>query len=147
LVVGEVLRDAGMRVTESRIRLLLILQNAKLPMRVSDIKLKIGKTNMVTLYRNLETLFRAGIVDRLDFGEDVASYELRHPGEDHHHVTCVVCKKRVNVHACVPEVVSRAKREAKGFASINRHSLEFFGTCVDCAKRKRFASNRGKKSR
>lgn len=140
--LAGLMRENGMRVTPARLGLLRALERERLPVRVKDLTHKLGpRTDTVTVYRNVEAFVRAGLVERLDFGEDVASYEFRHPGEDdHHHVTCVSCKKRANVHACVPEIVSRAAREAKGFVSIDRHSLEFFGVCVDCAKRKK--SNR-----
>lgn len=133
--LSVLIREHGLRSTPARVRLLQVLAGERFPMRIKDLKMQIGASiNTVTVYRNVEAFVRVGLVDRLDFGEDVASYEFRHPGEDHHHVTCVLCKKRANVSACVPNVVARALREAKGFASIDRHSLEFFGTCSDCAK-------------
>lgn len=146
--LSALIREHGLRSTPARVRLLRVLTSERFPIRIKDLKMQIGAAvDTVTVYRNVETFVRAGLVERLDFGEDVASYEFRHPGEDHHHVTCILCKKRANVSACVPNIVARAMREAKGFASIDRHSLEFFGTCVECAKGKKNAASRVKKSR
>lgn len=129
------IKDAGLKVTVPRVDILELFERAGRPLRAKDATEKLKGSDMVTVYRTIETFVEAGLLNRMDFGEDAAYYEISHPGEDHHHVTCTTCHKRVDIKGCVPGVMEKVQKEAKGFSRITRHSIEFFGLCNTCAKK------------
>jgi len=77
-----------------------------------------------------------GIVQRFDFGDSIARYELvRHEADEHHHhLICTDCAKVVEIEECFPAELERRIASGNGFASI-RHKLEFFGVCPDCQEK------------
>lgn len=131
----QTLRDAGLRVTPGRVALLRALANEPKPVPVEMLaKALKGALNHVTLYRALEAFESAGIVTRAGLGHEHAHYELLLGRPHHHHAVCKSCGHIEDIevpHTPSPE--KDAQRRAKGFASIDRYSLEFFGTCISCA--------------
>ena len=88
--------------------------------------------DLVSVYRALETLTRAGIFARTDLRHGGAHYELAL--KHHHHLVCNDCGRTEDVNECIGKnVEQRVLLHAKKFSAINTHSLEFFGTCRDCA--------------
>lgn len=86
-------------------------------------------TNKVTVYRNLDFLYKNGFVEKLEFGEGKFRYEFKK--NHHHHLICTECGKIEDVRG---EFLSRMESEIfrdKTF-KVNSHSLEFFGICQTC---------------
>lgn len=136
-VFSDMLRAAGFRATAGRVKVLSALARAKKPLGAREIqKYTRSKLNLSTMYRMLSALTKAGILYRTDLGATEARFELHEPGEHHHHIVCTDCGRTEDV--AVP-ALERAARElaryAKRFASIQSHTLEFFGTCKICAPR------------
>lgn len=128
------LRKSGLRATEGRIQVLRILAGEKEPITIDEIKEKIG-TNLdtVTLYRALEALKSARIVERMDLQHGHAHYELLAGRPHHHHVVCRSCGLVEDIevpHAA--QLEKEAARHAKRFVVIDAYSLEFFGLCTNC---------------
>lgn len=132
-----ILHRAGLKSTVSRIKVLKLFSTSKKPLRIKDIfeklKAKDVDIDMVTIYRTIEMLSKNNIVHRVDFCEDSAYYELTNSKHDHHHITCTNCHKRANVDVCVfPEFEARLRKQIPLFATITRHSIEYFGLCKTC---------------
>jgi Fur family ferric uptake transcriptional regulator len=87
---------------------------------------------LTTVYRTLQGLVAAGVVDvlRTDDGESVFR---RCSGGHHHHLVCRGCGRTVEVEG--PAVERWATRVAteNGFVDVS-HTLEVFGTCSTCAR-------------
>jgi Fe2+ or Zn2+ uptake regulation protein len=135
----ELLHEAGLKSTVSRIRVLKFFSASKNPLRIKDIfdKLKVvdPSIDMVTIYRTIKILCKNNIVHRVDFCEDSAYYEITDSKHDHHHITCTNCHKRANVDVCsFPEFETRLRKQIPLFATITRHSIEYFGLCKRCYK-------------
>lgn len=130
----QLLRDAGLRATPGRLRLLAILEKEPKPVSVAYLERKMqGELNQVTLYRALEALAKAGIVNRVNLEHDHAHYELTVDRPHHHHVVCRTCGHVEDIevpHSSAPE--RDALKNAKEFARIDSYSLEFFGACRTC---------------
>ncbi len=130
----EMLRAAGLRATEGRISLLALLSREHKPLSVDAIQFRMSSSvDTVTIYRSLEALENAGIVTRSGLGHDHAHYELATGRPHHHHAVCVSCGTVEDVeisHGKSPE--KEALKAVKGFATMSRYSLEFFGTCKKC---------------
>lgn len=136
----ELLHGAGLKSTVSRIRVMKLFSTAKKPLCIKDIfdklKVKDASIDMVTIYRTINILSKNNIVHRVDFCEDSAYYELTDDTRDHHHITCTNCRKRSDVELCpFAECEMRLRKELPLFATITRHSVEYFGLCKRCYAR------------
>ena len=128
------LRKSGLRATGGRIQLLKALAREMKPITIDELKEKLGDDlDTVTLYRALEALKSANIVERMDLQHGHAHYELLSGRSHHHHVVCRSCGAVEDIevpHAA--QLEKEAERYAKKFAVIDAYSLEFFGLCNNC---------------
>lgn len=87
-----------------------------------------------TVYRTLELLARAGLVQEHDFGEGFKRYEAL-PAEGHHeHLICVECGKVVEFSSERLERMNALIAEEHGFRH-GHHRLEIYGVCRACQGR------------
>lgn len=86
---------------------------------------------LTTVYRNLQALATAGLVDvvRNDSGESV--YRRCAGEQHHHHLVCRHCACAVEVSASEVESWAAAVAADNGFSEVS-HTIELFGTCSDC---------------
>lgn len=136
----ELLHDAGLKSTIPRIRVMKLFSVSKKPLRIKDIfdKLSVKDTSidMVTIYRTINILSKNNIVHRVNFCEDSAYYEFTDVTRDHHHITCTSCNKRADIDFCpFAECEMRLRKQIPLFATITRHSVEYFGLCKRCHAR------------
>lgn len=135
------LRKVGLKSTMPRLSVLRLLSRVRSPLRIKDLYARLKMVNaeidMVTIYRTVETLSQKNMIRRVDFGEGAAYYEWNN-GEDSHHISCVLCKRRETIRNCFfSEVENRVLAKAPVFEGISRHSMEYFGLCKKCAKKKK----------
>lgn len=130
--ISITLKDNGLKVTHGRLGLLDIFKHNKKPLTVKEIARlykSFGKINLVTLYRNVESLAEMGIVKKLKISDKEVHYEIPH--SHHHHLICTNCGKIADLENCE---VRLPKSKVPGFSKIKEHSLEFFGLCNNCHK-------------
>jgi Fur family ferric uptake transcriptional regulator len=86
---------------------------------------------LTTVYRTLQALADADVIDVLRTPEGESVYRQCSTGH-HHHLVCRSCGRTVEIEG--PAVESWADRTAArhGFAEVE-HTLEIFGTCAACA--------------
>ena len=128
------LKKNNLKLTPPRKLILEILSKNHGPFSAEDIQKKFTKKNcdLVTVYRTLTSLEEAKIVQRCEFGDGIARYELSDSEESHHHhLICKECKKVEVIDTCELENSINSFAQKKGFTNIT-HQLEFFGTCLDC---------------
>lgn len=127
----SILRGAGLRATPQRLALLLALGKAKSPQTAEELHAK-ADADLVTIYRNLQSLAKAGVVHEVRFKDASVRYELSHG--HHHHIVCTNCGFIEELESCDTSPLDRETLGiSKKFARINEHSLEFFGICRSCA--------------
>jgi Fe2+ or Zn2+ uptake regulation protein len=127
------LRSAGVRLTRPRLALLQTLAEQHAPASIERIHQSVGAStcDLATVYRNLASFERAGVVRRLHFESGTALYELEASEEHHHHhVICRICRSIEPVEGCVVKPIEDAVR-ARGYAQVS-HVVEFFGVCPAC---------------
>jgi Fe2+ or Zn2+ uptake regulation protein len=132
------LRESGHKATPGRLSLLQVLAKASRPLTIPEIAAAIeaagGSLNQATLYRALEALLDVDIVRRVDMQHAHAHYELTASAQHHHHLICKSCGHIEDVERCdIHEIEHTVLKKSKFFASIQSHSLEFFGYCKKCA--------------
>jgi Fur family ferric uptake transcriptional regulator len=127
------MRKARLRVTEPRKAILHYLIEFHGPFTADEIHTGLTKPicDLVTIYRCLASLEKAGLIRRCDFGDGTARYELAaQNSHHHHHVICKECKKVKVLDDCQLADLNRVARKL-GYSNVT-HSLEFFGICPDC---------------
>lgn len=123
------------KATPARLAILEVLEHSNRPLSAEEIKLRLprGKTDLATIYRNLEMLKEKKWVSALNISSQTAYYELsRH--KHHHHLVCEGCGRIEALAECRAGKFSEKVLKQKGFAQIIRHSLEYFGQCKNCAR-------------
>ncbi|MDO8462736.1 MAG: Fur family transcriptional regulator [bacterium] len=132
--ITAALNGASLRATPARIALIAALERAAKPLAVPELAERLrGTVNQATLYRALQQLSDAGLIRRVNLEHDHAHYER--VTDDHHHLVCTTCGRVEDVAQCtIDRLTSRTLRASEHFASIERHALEFFGTCNACAR-------------
>lgn len=83
-----------------------------------------------TVYRNLEILTEIGQIDRANFADGKARYELASSGH-HHHLVCLKCGEIENISACPMAKNIEAFMEKRDFQPL-RHYFEIYGHCTKC---------------
>ena len=98
----EVLRQHKLRVTPQRLlilRALELLENehSHPHLTAKDVYEKVRESlpglNVTTVYRTLEGLHQAGLVDSLSSFKDQVRFALRHAGHRHGHLICKQCNR------------------------------------------------------
>lgn len=88
-----------------------------------------------TVYNTLELLVSCDLVTRHQFGKNFAQYEKSYGYRQHDHIICVDCKKVVEF--CDPRIqqIQNMMGDLLNF-KITHHSLNLYGVCGDCQKRR-----------
>ncbi len=126
------LRNAGLKVTLPRLKILDILADASVRhMSAEDIYKKLLTSNedigLATVYRVLTQFEAAGLVTRHHFEGGMAVFELNQ-GAHHDHIVCLDCGQVEEFVDGGIEERQQAVAKRLGF-EINDHSLILYGHC------------------
>lgn len=130
------LRNAGLKVTVPRVKILNMLENAEphhLSAEViySSLRETGDDVGLATVYRVLTQFEEAGLVIRHNFDGDHCVFELN-KGEHHDHLVCVKCG---SVKEFVDDVIEERQiriAEQAGF-EMTDHKLHIYGRCQACS--------------
>jgi len=132
------LRNAGLKVTVPRLKILEILEKQQDERHLSaeqlyKILLAEGEEiGLATVYRVLTQFEAAGLVNRHHFEGGNSIFELN-SGTHHDHVVCVKCGK---VDEFTDELIEKRQEEIAerlGF-TLTEHSLYLYGYCAACKR-------------
>jgi len=135
----EDLREAGLKVTAPRLKILRMLESS--PQRhlsaedVYRALLEGGEElNLATVYRVLTQFETAGLVSRQHFEGGHSTFELD-SGEHHDHIFCVACGR---VDEFMDDTIERRQAEIAKQAGyeMTDHSLYIYGLCAECRSKK-----------
>ncbi|TDL97844.1 transcriptional repressor [Macrococcus brunensis] len=122
---------------ESTVRVLL--ENESDHLSAEDVFLKVRESSpeigLATVYRTLELLAELKVVDKINFGDGVARFDLRKEGAEHfhHHLVCVECGAVDEIEEdLLGEVEKKVERDYQ--FKIMDHRLTFHGICHRCHK-------------
>lgn len=135
------LRNAAVRVTTARVKVLATLLEARNACSHQDMQDALAEMDRVTLYRALDCLTDAGLAHKIAGDDRVFRYSAgaEHGVEPHHqhgHFKCTCCSKVFCLDSIgEADMLQNAlqKTLGKGFRS---HDVEFTikGWCADCAR-------------
>lgn len=131
------LKSGGLKVTPARLSVLDVFKHAKKPLNVKELSKNFScqNTDQVTLYRCVESLQNLGLLKKVYIDSSQTYYELS-AQDHHHHLVCKTCGKIADIEGCDIKINQKHLLKGSGFAEVDDHSLEFFGTCNDCSKLK-----------
>jgi len=145
-VVGQVLqeglrrylRDHSLPVTHQREAIAAAIFTANAHVSVGDIERSLRERGVAagkaTVYRTLDLLVRAGLVQEHDFGEGFKRYEPMVAESHHEHLICLNCGKVVEFSNDRIERMKQLIADQYGFRH-HHHRLEIYGVCRDCQRR------------
>jgi Fur family ferric uptake transcriptional regulator len=87
--------------------------------------------SLATIYRILSVFESNNILEKHNFNEDQAIYELVRPNEHHDHLVCVKCNKVIEFFDCKIERIQERIAKENKFRIVNHH-LNLYGICEDC---------------
>ncbi len=126
---NEELRNAGLKVTAPRQKILQVLENAaNRHMSADDVYRELvnagDDVGIATVYRVLTQFESAGLVERHNFDNGPAVYELDR-GKHHDHMVCTETGKVIEFHSDEIEVLQEKVAAAKGYKIVG-HSLVLY---------------------
>lgn len=84
---------------------------------------------LATVYRSLNLLKDAGILEQHTFADGRSVYEIDHPEQHHDHLVCVTCGAVEEFENEKIEELQHDVAAALGF-KLSSHKLELFGECI-----------------
>ena len=132
----DLLRGAGLRVTQPRVAVLSALADAPhadVEAIAVATRTALGAVSTQAVYDVLRALTEAGLARRIEPAGSPARFELR-VGDNHHHVVCRVCGSIADVDCAVGERPCLTASEAHGFV-IDEAEVTYWGICPDCSTR------------
>ena len=122
--------------TAMRLVVLNFLLEQSSAQSLTDIELKMGRTDRVTLYRTIRTFEENGLVHRIEDGSGITKFALCAPGcdvEGHHdlhvHFYCIECKET----HCLPKThIPEVKLPAT--YKVLETQLVVKGVCANCSE-------------
>lgn len=123
------------RMTKSRKSLLATILEQKEPFSAPHLVKVLSRKQAcdpVTIYRTLPVFEELGIIEKCDFSDDMARYEVTlGDSGHHHHVVCQSCKKVESLDFCSVEGQEKILKKL-GYSGLT-HRLEFLGLCPNCS--------------
>ncbi len=115
----------------------VLLENEQDHLSAEDVfmlvKMKYPDIGLATVYRTLELLSDLHVVEKMNFGDGVARYDLRNENNrhHHHHLICVQCQSVEEImEDWLGPLEDRLEREYN--FTVLDHRLDFHGVCRKC---------------
>ena len=130
---NETLKDAGLKVTHPRTKILDVLQsNPDMHLSADEIHNKLVDHNesigLATVYRVLTQLELAGLIQKNQFSDNQSSYEIKK--QHHDHLICTKCGKIIEFMNDDLEVLQEKISDKYQFR-LDSHVMTLFGVCRD----------------
>ena len=130
---NETLKDAGLKVTHPRTKILDILQsNPNMHLSADEIHNKLvdhkESIGLATVYRVLTQLEVAGLIQKNQFSDNQSSYEIKK--QHHDHLICTQCGKIIEFVNDDLEALQEKISDKYQFR-LDSHVMTLFGVCKD----------------
>jgi Fur family ferric uptake transcriptional regulator len=135
---GHDLRNAGLKVTLPRVKILQILENQATERHLTAeqvYKILLSEDEeigLATVYRVLTQFEAAGLVTRHHFEGGNSVFELS-DGDHHDHILCIKCGKVDEFTDNIIESQQKKIAERLGY-ELTAHGLYLYGYCPQCKK-------------
>ena len=131
-------QQQGLRMTPQREVLLRILAAVPHHPTADELYGRVRKSlpsiSPATVYRNVQTLVRAGVISVLARAGGAVRYDPN--PEDHHHFVCSRCGRLVDVYLSSLEYSLNQRRSPLEGAQIQSCQVQLHGLCARCRSRR-----------
>ncbi|EKU49819.1 Fur family transcriptional regulator [Staphylococcus massiliensis] len=139
--VKQQLQQSSYKLTPQReATVTVLIENEADHLSAEDVYLKVKdkapEIGLATVYRTLELLAELKVVDKINFGDGVARFDLRKEGAKHfhHHLVCMECGSVDEIEEdLLPQVEDKVEKDFN-FKIID-HRLTFHGICDSCQQK------------
>jgi Fur family ferric uptake transcriptional regulator len=131
---ADLLRRAGCRPTAQRLLVLQALGSAdhvSADAALTHARARYPSINPSTVYRTLDALVEAGLVNRTDLGAGRLHYELARPHR-HHHAVCERCGRVAHLHDESLAPLAAALHAETGYRLTRDREITVPGICPAC---------------
>ena len=136
--LAEELREQGFRVTPQRAIILETIAHQGGHLSVQQVydeaRQRLPGLNLATVYRAVESLHEAGLVDVYSTGTEPVRFSLRDPDNVHGHMICRSCGADYELEAPSLNVIQDHIQSSYGF-EVDIHHLILEGCCPSCLKK------------
>ncbi|MNI19967.1 Ferric uptake regulation protein [compost metagenome] len=136
--INRQLSGKGYKMTTQReVTLRVLLENEKDHLSAEDVfmlvKEKFPEIGLATVYRTLELLTELHIVEKMNFGDGVARFDLRDEehAHMHHHLICGECGLLKEIKEDWLYALEKRVEREFGF-TVTDHRLDFTGVFMEC---------------
>jgi Fur family ferric uptake transcriptional regulator len=131
---ATLLRQNDFKATTQRIRILEILDRSKTPLTAAEVHAHLSRygIDLATVYRALNKLADAGVVLRVELGDEFTRFEFARPFTHHHHIVCMDCGTVKEIELCNLDSLANDISRSTGFTHIE-HQVVFRGYCASCS--------------
>lgn len=132
---ARALREAGLRVTESRTAVydaLAARPHASADALFASIVGRMPRTSRQSVYNALSDFADAGLVRRIEPAGRPMLFELR-VDDNHHHLVCIQCGAVEDVECVVGHAPCLTPSDSHGYR-LQAAEVTFWGTCPACAE-------------
>jgi Fe2+ or Zn2+ uptake regulation protein len=130
----KALNVTGLRATNQRALILEVIRKGQGHLDAEEVhhraQKKIPRLNLSTVYRNLQTFKRLGLVEELHLDEAHHHYEIKPPTK-HHHLICLGCGQVIEFEYPLARLVKKSVAEARDF-DITGSEVRIMGYCPKC---------------
>lgn len=132
----EILQEQGFRLTSQRLVIFEELAHSKDHRSAQEIydeaQKRLPGLNLATVYRTLDSLHQAGLLDMMDSGSDQLRFSLHDKDRPHAHLICRHCGKTLELPVGALDQLTIAVRSRTNF-QLDLNHLSFLGLCQKCA--------------
>jgi Fur family zinc uptake transcriptional regulator len=134
--IAELLQEKKLKKTPLRIALLEIFEAKKQPLTIADMERLLGENNFspnqTSLYRQVETLSTANILQMVALKNGVTHYELQ--THHHHHFICEECEstKCIDDENLETHIHTLEKKLETMGIRVSSHQFSLRGKCPKC---------------
>lgn len=131
----ETLISIGLKITVPRKKVLELLLGSKKPLSIEEIvdifEEKRVEVDLASIYRTLNIFEDKKIVEAIDFSDGKKRFEVISEDAHHHHLVCKSCGIIEDIDIGEEEkMIKRIEKQTQ--FRIDKHQLEFFGSCLNC---------------
>lgn len=134
--LAQELRNNGYRVTAQRTILLETIAHLGGHLNVQEVfqaaRERLPGLNLATVYRTVESLHDAGLIDWYTPGSEPRRFALRDRQHPHGHLVCRKCGAVTDLDLALAKPFTREVRVSSGFQIEGSH-LTLRGLCSECA--------------
>lgn len=130
------LKDAGLRVTQARLRTLMALESLDAPQSHDALATTLAEDGLdrITVYRNLIVLCRAQLVRRSHGGDRIWRYSLTVQGVQHRHAHPHFDCRGCGNSRCLSPIDVSLHGQAEALAGLEGIEVVLRGRCAGCAE-------------